>query len=1102
MMTMKRVLVCIFLLMGVAAHSQYYHTPFGQNRIQYQRFEWAYYATENFEVYYYPGGKEYALDALTYLESEFVKLTDILGYAPYTKTKIFIYNSVDDLQQSNIGIGGEVYTIGGKTDFVKLQVEIAYPGTSVQFKKEIVQNLSYILINDMMFGGSLAEIFQNSYLLTLPTWFIEGAANYLAYGWSPEMDDYIRDYLSRKNITHLVKVQDENAALIGQSIWNYIAVRYGKSNISNILNLTRIIRNEENSIASTLGIQYKTFLKDWQAYYSDQRDEIAESYQEDRKEEKMASYPNREVTISHVSQNTSGTRIAYTAHHNGKHEVLSVDLETGKEVRVYSGGYHINNQKTDENLPLIDWQDENTLGILLYKRGNLYLNTYNLETGERLQRPLPQFRQVRSFKFNDNGKLAILSADVDGQNDLFLISMRRTAVKRITNDMYDDTDPTFIPGSAAIVFSSNRTSDSVKIKDVELRQVGSIYNLFMFNLDTTTHKFMRLTNTFSVDRHPIAKNAYTIYYLSDQKGIDNIFRYNLHDSTFHQVTNYNFTVQDYDMSFEKGQVSFIMLDNGRTKVFYDPSFNLDNRIFTPQTARMRLEQARFVMNRFPQKEKPSEVIEKPEDEEEIKFLMDSLLSPDDFVFEGLSDTLDLPERTIDQEQVSDEKPEITESTPEEKGFIDTDNYVFEDEEKSQVYRPESFFSTYKKFEKKSRTIGPIPYEPRFSFGNLVTSFGIDPIRDFCFLIETEINDVLENHRFTGGVLAARNLSSGDVYGEYRFLKYWMDFHLRFDSKSYVKERLNEENLVQKYVLNKVEFGAQLPITHMVRLEAAPFIARTEFRNLQGDVIINNPTSTAGFARDSQVPYTGGRAAIVIDNTIEREFNIYQGTRGLVEYENFIGVGMTEKNFSRINVDLRHYQKIHRELTLAGKLYFGRSMGNNRQSYLLGGVSDWFFNTRENQGSNDPLNFQNTRDNTNILFAKFVNLRGYDYNEAFGSNTLAFNGELRFPVFRYFSKGPISSNFLRNFQMIGFYDIGTVWNGTFPYKTGKGTLVKTYEVSQFGAEIQTFQNPWLASYGMGLRTVLLGYYVKVDVARPIHDFQVGATRVYVSIGLDF
>ncbi|NJO01535.1 MAG: hypothetical protein HC880_07465 [Bacteroidia bacterium] len=60
----------------------------------------------------------------------------------------------------------------------------------------------------------------------------------------------------------------DEAVLVGQSIWNYIAEEYGVANISNILNLARIIRNERNAIGSSLSIRYKTFLKRWENYYT------------------------------------------------------------------------------------------------------------------------------------------------------------------------------------------------------------------------------------------------------------------------------------------------------------------------------------------------------------------------------------------------------------------------------------------------------------------------------------------------------------------------------------------------------------------------------------------------------------------------------------------------------------------------------------------------------------------------------------------------------------------------------------------------------------------------------------------------------------------
>ena len=57
-------------------------------------------------------------------------------------------------------------------------------------------------------------------------------------------------------------------------------------------------------------------------------------------------------------------------------------------------------------------------------------------------------------------------------------------------------------------------------------------------------------------------------------------------------------------------------------------------------------------------------------------------------------------------------------------------------------------------------------------------------------------------------------------------------------------------------------------------------------------------------------------------------------------------------------------------------------------------------------------------------------------------------------------------------------------------------------SPFQAEIQNFKNPWLSGYGAGLRTVLLGYYMKFDIAWPIENYEVGKPKFYVTLGYDF
>ncbi|MFK7953591.1 MAG: translocation protein TolB [Ekhidna sp.] len=1067
-----RILFILFFFSN-AAIAQHYTTPFGQNRIQYKKFDWYYYSTNNFDVYYVPGGQEYALEAIDFLEDGFVELTDKLGYAPYNKTKIFIYNSIHDLQQSNVGIDGAVYTIGGRTEFVKLQVEVAYPGQAHKFKEDLIYQLTSTLINDMMYGGSLAEAFQNSYLLTLPSWFIDGAARYMSYGWSREMDDFLRDYMSRKKIKKLNRVDGESAAIIGQSIWNYIAVKYGESNISNILNLTRIIRKEENSIANTLGVSFKSFLAEWQDYYLQQTIEVGESYINASEENILDKIPNsKELITTTLSFSKDADKVAYALLKNGKYEVYVTDLNNNKTKKVVNGGFQISGQDFDEHLPLLDWQDESTLGVILYRRGFLYLNTYNIETGAKRQKPLNRFRQIESFSFNDNGKLAVISGDIDGKNDLFLIAMNRNALRRITRDVFDDLDPIFIPGTAAIIFGSNRTLDSIKVGKVPLETLDKNFNLFLYDLDTTTHSFTRLTNTLSSDRKPYTRGQSDLYYLSDQRGIANLFRYNFQDSISQQVTNFDRSIISYDLHFDPDKMVYSMLNDGKTRIYQENNIDLQTNKFTPETPRKRRENAIMVVSRVLKNAPPEPIVE------EIDIVKDEI-DTQDFVFE---------------DEVEQDTSILSDPT-----WIDTDNYVFEDES-DEPFQTESFFSKYKNFTQKNERIGPTPYNPRFTFSNVITSFLWDPYRNFMMLMETEINDVLENYKIKGGILVKPNFSEGDLYGEVHYLKYWMDLKLRVDRKNYqIRDGVSSDELRHNYGLNRLKLTAALPITHTFRIEASPFVTTTTFVN-QSFRSVNN--SSSDLANNNRENYAGGSLSLVFDNAVEQEFNLYHGTRALLEFTSHFNANDASKNFSNLRFDFRHYQKIHKEITWANRVLYGKQMGPAAKTYMLGGMDNWLFASNDSHGDDDPLGIQPSVDNSDLLFNEFItNLRGLDYNEAFGTDALVINSELRVPIFQYFSNGPIKSNFLRNFQLISFVDIGSVWTGNLPFVDGN-PITKKFSNGVFDAEIVKFQNPLLGGFGFGLRTVIGGYYIKVDAARPYLDGEVGDYRFYFTLGLDF
>jgi hypothetical protein len=106
--------------------------------------------------------------------------------------------------------------------------------------------------------------------------------------------------------------------------------------------------------------------------------------------------------------------------------------------------------------------------------------------------------------------------------------------------------------------------------------------------------------------------------------------------------------------------------------------------------------------------------------------------------------------------------------------------------------------------------------------------------------------------------------------------------------------------------------------------------------------------------------------------------------------------------------------------------------------------------------------------------------------------------------------PINNAFVRNFQLIQFFDFGTAWNGTFTgikrptvsYRATDATgspdpnnpVVVTMKAGGLG--------PFAGGYGFGARSTLLGYLMKVDVGWPMKGFFQGKPVWYFSLGLDF
>lgn len=1085
MKTSTRLLVSALLLgFGLPASAQQYMPTleeFGKNRIQYQRFDWKVMTSTNFEVYFYGDAQTAATLAAQYAESEFDRVTDILGYTPYSRTKIFLYNSQSELNQSNIGI-----TLGSERDareesLSKSRIQVAFSGSQVEFRRQLVREIAAVFVYDMLYGGSLKDALQSSLLLTLPDWFMSGITAYIAEGWSTDLDNAIRDAVYTKRLRKPSSLSGPEAQLIGQSIWNYIAERYGRDNISNILNLTRIIRNEQTSIASTLGLPYTRFLNDWREFYSGMAATVSNQYQALPTTSYLRNFPLfKDINVNRVRVSPDQKYVTYALSEKGKFSVVVVETATGKRTELLSRGNRLLSERHFQN-PLVAWVRGNAPAVVFEDKGRLWLYVFN-NMGEkgsgrvRVRREFKNFNQINDFDISEDGSTLALSADRKGQNDLFLFNVNRSSVQQLTNDLYDDLTPSFVGRSnSQVVFVSNRLQDTLNRERGNYKTIRDRFNLFLHEGSPRAQAVNRLIDSTAVANsglpslgrlsHPIASDAGTVYFLSDAQGVRNVYRYDTTSRLVRPVTTFRSDLLTYDLNPTNGALGFVANEGGQQHVGYIGRMDLSrdaSGTFTPRVAQG--EGRNFVPNKTAT---PDAVASEPK-------------------------TAAPAEPTVPKIGGLVLRP----------GEVNTDDYKFDVESfKLTERRPERTSKntglTTKTLRRDNiRLKGPVPYRDAFVVNSNEGFFLVDPIRNFGYKHVLTMNDLLENNLIKAGIFITPNFRNSDIFAEYHYLPQRLDYSVRLDRRSIFLDRDGFD--IQKYRFNQVMATVAYPFNEAMRVSLSPFYALTRLVPSGLSPTVGQRTSDFG----------GAKAEFVFDNTVSTGMNMLEGTRLKVKYQHYQGLRSAAESFNRLNVDIRNYLKIHRDLILATRLSYGRSGGRSPKFDLLGGMDNWLFNTQERRSGveGNPLNTNFIDDNRDLFFTNFVTpMRGFNYNKLSGNSHLLLNAELRLPLVRYLYRGPITSNFLRNFQLVAFTDVGTAWRGDqgpFSRQNSLNTEFLGGNGSPFSATVTNFKNPYLIGYGAGVRTLFLGYFTKFDVAWGMEDRTVRPPAFYLTLGADF
>ena len=187
------------------------------------------------------------------------------------------------------------------------------------------------------------------------------------------------------------------------------------------------------------------------------------------------------------------------------------------------------------------------------------------------------------------------------------------------------------------------------------------------------------------------------------------------------------------------------------------------------------------------------------------------------------------------------------------------------------------------------------------------------------------------------------------------------------------------------------------------------------------------------------------------------------------------------------------------MIFASRLAGATSFGTGKIIYYLGAVDNWIkFKT---DGMFDR-SIQIDQKENYIYQAVATNMRGFIQNCRNGNSFAVLNNEIRWPIFRYLANRPINSKLINDFQIVGFCDAGSAWTGFVPFKSGNAYDQYILENGSITMTIDVDRPSIVAGYGFGVRTSLLGYFLRFDWAWGVEGHVILPRVFYFSLGLDF
>ncbi len=567
------VAVLLVLSMPAVLPAQY----FGQNKVQYNTFDWKIIQTEHFDVHFYPSEREAAMDAARMAERSYARLSRVLNHRFKERKAIILYASHSDFSQTNTTPGDVGEGTGGFTDFFKQRNIMPLTGAYADIQHVLTHEMTHQFQLDIFSMGRGGSALQGVLQVQPPLWFMEGMAEYMSLGpTTPETAMWLRDAVLEGTLPTIDQLTYDERIFpyrYGHALWSYIGERYGDEAIGQILRGT-INGGIEASIRKVTGLTLPQLSAQW-------RDAVQKRYLPEVGARVRARAVSNELLTEKRSKGTlhlapalspDGSQVAYFSERDFRFvDLWLADGKTGEVKRrilksTFSSNYEtyrfINSQA--------NWSPDGKLLAFVAKRGPQDdIVIVDVKRNKTVNEIRAKLNGVTTPAWSPDGEKLVFTGYDGGITDLFIINRDGTGFKRLTEDKYADLHPVWSPDGKTIAFATDRGPQT----DFRTLAFGN-FRIALYHVDSGKIDVLDHMDQGKNVSPQWAPDGRSLAFISDRNGVSNIFLYDLDAKNIFQLTDFYTGAQGITplspvLSWSQGsdRLAFVYYEKGKYDVY-------------------------------------------------------------------------------------------------------------------------------------------------------------------------------------------------------------------------------------------------------------------------------------------------------------------------------------------------------------------------------------------------------------------------------------------------------------------------------------------------------------------------------------------------------